>query len=73
VPPAVFEVDSARPEDEMGWSVMATGLLHREYGETRTAHLRSRLEPWAQGVRDLILYLEVRDLTGRRVGGPSER
>jgi hypothetical protein len=50
--------------------VMATGLLHREYGETRTAQLRSRLEPWAQGVRDLILYLEVRDLTGRRVGGP---
>jgi len=65
VPPAVFEVDSARPEDEMGWSVMATGLLHREYGETRTAHLRSRLEPWAQGVRDLILYLEVRSWAGQ--------
>ena len=70
VPPAVFEVDSARPDDEMGWSVMATGLLHREYGETRNANLRSRLEPWAQGVRNLILYLEVRELTGRRVGGP---
>ncbi len=70
VPPAVFEVDSARPDDEMGWSVMATGLLHREYGEARSAQLRSRLEPWAQGVRDLILCLEVRELTGRRVGGP---
>ena len=70
MPPAVFEVDSARPDDEMGWSVMATGLLHREYGETRSAHLRSRLEPWAQGVRELILCLEVRELTGRRVGGP---
>jgi uncharacterized protein len=70
VPPAVFEVDSARPDDAMGWSVMATGLLHREYGETRIAHLRSRLEPWVEGVRDLILYLEVHELTGRRVGGP---
>ena len=70
VPPAVFEVDSARPDDELGWSVMATGLLHREYGETRSTHLRSRLEPWAKGVRDLILCLEVRELTGRRVGAP---
>jgi nitroimidazol reductase NimA-like FMN-containing flavoprotein (pyridoxamine 5'-phosphate oxidase superfamily) len=70
VPPAVFEVDSARPDDESGWSVMATGLLHREYGETRSAQLRSRLEPWADGVRDLILCLEVQELTGRRVGAP---
>jgi hypothetical protein len=70
VPPAVFEVDGARPDDESGWSVMATGLLHREYGETRPAQLRSRLEPWADGVRDLILCLEVQELTGRRVGAP---
>jgi nitroimidazol reductase NimA-like FMN-containing flavoprotein (pyridoxamine 5'-phosphate oxidase superfamily) len=68
VPQAVFEVDSARSEDQSGWSVMATGLLHREYGETRSAQLRSRLEPWAEGVRDLILCLEVQELTGRRVG-----
>ena len=68
VPQAVFEVDSARSEDQSGWSVMATGLLHREYGETRPAQLRSRLEPWAEGVRDLILCLEVHELTGRRVG-----
>jgi nitroimidazol reductase NimA-like FMN-containing flavoprotein (pyridoxamine 5'-phosphate oxidase superfamily) len=68
VPPAIFEVDSARPDDESGWSVMATGLLHREYGETRSEQLRSRLEPWAEGVRDLILCLEVQDVTGRRVG-----
>src|SRR5919199_5854767 len=68
VPPAVFEVDSARPDDELGWSVMATGLLHREYGETRSAQLRARLQPWAEGLRDLILCLEVQELTGRRVG-----
>ena len=70
VPPAVFEVDSARPDDEFGWSVMANGLLHREYGETRSAQLRSRLQPWAEGVRDLTLCLEVQELTGRRVGAP---
>jgi nitroimidazol reductase NimA-like FMN-containing flavoprotein (pyridoxamine 5'-phosphate oxidase superfamily) len=70
VPQAVFEVDSARPDEESGWSVMATGLLHREYGETRSAQLRSRLEPWADGVRDLMLVLEVQELTGRRVGAP---
>jgi uncharacterized protein len=67
---AVFEVDSAFPAGESGWSVMAKGWLTREYGEKRSAALRSRLTAWAQGERDVVLHLEVQELTGRSVGAP---
>ena len=65
---AIYEVDSAFPMGEQGWSVMAKGLLRREYGETRANRLRSKLTAWAQGERDVVLHLEVQELTGRRVG-----
>jgi nitroimidazol reductase NimA-like FMN-containing flavoprotein (pyridoxamine 5'-phosphate oxidase superfamily) len=65
---AVFEVDSAFPAGESGWSVMAKGWLTREHGEKRSAALRSRLTAWAQGERDVVLHLEVQELTGRSVG-----
>jgi nitroimidazol reductase NimA-like FMN-containing flavoprotein (pyridoxamine 5'-phosphate oxidase superfamily) len=67
---AVYEVDSAFPAGQSGWSVMATGVLQREYGETRSAKLRSRLTAWAQGERDVVLHLVVQELTGRAVGRP---
>jgi nitroimidazol reductase NimA-like FMN-containing flavoprotein (pyridoxamine 5'-phosphate oxidase superfamily) len=67
---AVYEVDSAFPAGQSGWSVMATGVLQREHGETRSALLRSRLTAWAQGERDVVLHLEVQELTGRAVGRP---
>jgi uncharacterized protein len=65
---AVYEVDSAFPAGQSGWSVMATGHLKREYDETHAARLRSQLTAWARGDRDLVLHLEVHELTGRRVG-----
>jgi nitroimidazol reductase NimA-like FMN-containing flavoprotein (pyridoxamine 5'-phosphate oxidase superfamily) len=67
---AVFEADSAFPAGESGWSVMAKGWLTREYGEKRATALRSRLTAWAQGERDVVLHLEVQELTGRSVGAP---
>jgi nitroimidazol reductase NimA-like FMN-containing flavoprotein (pyridoxamine 5'-phosphate oxidase superfamily) len=67
---AVYEVDSAFPAGQSGWSVMATGVLQREGGETPSARLRSRLTAWAQGERDVVLHLEVEELTGRAVGRP---
>jgi nitroimidazol reductase NimA-like FMN-containing flavoprotein (pyridoxamine 5'-phosphate oxidase superfamily) len=67
---AVFEVDSAFPAGQSGWSVMAKGLLTREHGERRSAAVRSRLETWAQGERDVVLHLQVQQLTGRAVGNP---
>src|SRR5919202_4935646 len=64
-PQAVFEVDSALPAGGIGWSVMAKGRLSREHGATRAAALRSRLTAWAQGERDVVLHLQVEELTGR--------
>lgn len=65
---AIYEVDSGFPAGRSGWSVMAKGWLAREYGETRAAHLRARLTTWAQGERDIVLHLQVEELTGRAVG-----
>jgi nitroimidazol reductase NimA-like FMN-containing flavoprotein (pyridoxamine 5'-phosphate oxidase superfamily) len=65
---AVYEVDSAFPAGGIAWSVMAKGRLTREHGETRAAALRSRLTAWAQGERDVVLHLQVDELTGRSVG-----
>jgi nitroimidazol reductase NimA-like FMN-containing flavoprotein (pyridoxamine 5'-phosphate oxidase superfamily) len=70
---AVYEVDSAFPAGRSGWSVIARGGLMREFGETRAAHLRSRLTAWAEGDRDVVLRLEVQQLTGRAVGGPTHQ
>ena len=70
VVPAVYEVDSAFPAGQSGWSVMATGVLQREHGGTPSAPLRSRLTAWAQGERDVVLHLDVQQLTGRAVGRP---
>ena len=67
---AVFEVDSAFRAGQSAWSVMARGLLTREHGEKRSAALRSRLTAWAQGQRDVVLHLQVQQLTGRAVGTP---
>jgi nitroimidazol reductase NimA-like FMN-containing flavoprotein (pyridoxamine 5'-phosphate oxidase superfamily) len=65
---AVFEVDSAFPSGGVGWSVMARGRLTREHGASRAAALRERLVAWAQGDRDVVLHLEIAELTGRSVG-----
>ena len=70
VVPAVYEVDSAFPAGQSGWSVMATGVLQRQHGGAPSARLRSRLTAWAQGERDVVLHLEVQELTGRAVGRP---
>jgi nitroimidazol reductase NimA-like FMN-containing flavoprotein (pyridoxamine 5'-phosphate oxidase superfamily) len=65
---AVFEVDSAFPAGQTGWSVMATGMLQREYGAARSDRLRSRLTAWARGERNVVLHLAVTELTGRSAG-----
>jgi nitroimidazol reductase NimA-like FMN-containing flavoprotein (pyridoxamine 5'-phosphate oxidase superfamily) len=70
VTPALYEVDSAFPAGQSGWSVMASGILQREDSATRSAELRPRLTAWAQGERDVVLRLAVEELTGRAVGRP---
>ena len=66
--PAEFEVDSAFPVAQAGWSVIATGTLAREEDAALQAVARTGIRAWAQGERDLVLRLAITDLTGRRVG-----
>ena len=65
---AIFEVDSSFPVGQSGWSVMAEGYLAREPDEARAAKVRGELTAWAHGDRDVVLRLEVQELTGRQVG-----
>jgi hypothetical protein len=65
---AVYEVDSAFPPGSSGWSVIAAGLLVRETDPRRVSLARTAVAAWAEGERDLVLRLDVEELTGRRVG-----
>lgn len=65
---AAYEVDSAFPVGRQGWSVIAAGLLHRESDARRIARARETIVAWAEGERDLVLRLEIDELTGRRAG-----
>jgi nitroimidazol reductase NimA-like FMN-containing flavoprotein (pyridoxamine 5'-phosphate oxidase superfamily) len=69
--PAVFEVDSASPQGRQGWSVIATGVLVREGDADRCERARGRIGTWAGGDRDLVLRLDVHEVSGRRVGPPG--
>lgn len=66
--PAVYEVDSAFPPGRSGWSVIASGRLVHESDPRRIALARAGIAAWAEGDRDLVLRLDVDELTGRRVG-----
>lgn len=65
---AVFEVDSAFPAGRSGWSVIAAGRLARETVPAQIELALSRISPWTDGDRDVVLRLDVEELTGRRVG-----
>jgi len=65
---AEFEVDSAFPVAQSGWSVIASGTLSREDDPARQAAARAVVRAWAQGRRDIVLRLAVSELSGRRVG-----
>jgi nitroimidazol reductase NimA-like FMN-containing flavoprotein (pyridoxamine 5'-phosphate oxidase superfamily) len=65
---AAYEVDSAFPVGRSGWSVIAAGTLVRESDARRVALARNTIVAWAEGERDLVLRLDVDELTGRRAG-----
>jgi len=65
---AAYEVDSAFPVLRSGWSVIASGVLHRETDPAREASARQRIDAWAHGERDTVFRLEIDELTGRRAG-----
>ena len=64
-----FEVDRLDDAMREGWSVLLVGQMERvEDQDEATALVGAHdLEPWAGGVRNLVLRIRPRRVTGRRI------
>lgn len=63
-----FEVDEIDEEHRLGWSVLATGTVHRVQDPADERHVAMLgATPWAKGPRDHHLRLVVEKITGRRL------
>jgi nitroimidazol reductase NimA-like FMN-containing flavoprotein (pyridoxamine 5'-phosphate oxidase superfamily) len=65
---AAFEVDNTLEVGRSGWSVIATGLLKQEQDPVKVEAALARVRPWAAGKREVVLRLQIQDLSGRHVG-----
>lgn len=63
-----FEVDQIDEAMSLGWSVLATGTIHRVRDPSTLVQLSVLgIEPWTGGERPAYFSLEVNRLTGRRI------
>jgi nitroimidazol reductase NimA-like FMN-containing flavoprotein (pyridoxamine 5'-phosphate oxidase superfamily) len=64
-----FEVDQLDEAMREGWSVLLVGGMERVEDPDEVAALvgPGELEPWAGGVRNLVLRIRPRRITGRRI------
>lgn len=64
-----FEVDRLDEEMREGWSVLLVGAMERveDPDEAAAALGSANLEPWVGGVRNLVVRVRPRRVTGRRV------
>lgn len=69
-PRVAFEVDHLEEELRRGWSVVTSATAEPMDDPDEVAELRprSRLVPWAEGTRNLLVRLRWQELSGRRVG-----
>ena len=70
--PVAFEVDSLDVPSQTGWSVIVHGMAHEVTAFDRT-DLQFRvagldIRPWATGDKPLVVRVEPRMITGRRIG-----
>ena len=68
-----FEVDELDEAEERGWSVVARGRCNAvmDPSEIRRITHAAGPRPWAVGHRTLLLALQWRELTGRRLPGKA--
>jgi hypothetical protein len=62
-----FEIDDIDMSGEMGWSVLIQGPAHHVTGPEREDAFRACVEPWAPGVRELLVRIVPSHITGRRI------
>ncbi|MGN0064762.1 MAG: pyridoxamine 5'-phosphate oxidase family protein [Nocardioides sp.] len=68
-----FEIDHLDRDHRRGWSVVAHGTCERveDEAQRRRALDPVELQPWAGGVRPVVLRVRWREIAGRKVGGAS--
>jgi len=68
-----FEIDYVDEVSRTGWSVLVRGRTEVVLDSRQIEHIRRIWEPnpWAGGVRDMVVRLRIRELSGRRVGDPA--
>jgi nitroimidazol reductase NimA-like FMN-containing flavoprotein (pyridoxamine 5'-phosphate oxidase superfamily) len=63
-----FEIDEINPADRTGWSVLIQGAAHYvDDEEERAAVLKTGVEPWVGGEREVYLQITPTVISGRRV------
>ena len=64
-----FEADHLDEALRTGWSVLVSGRAHTVTGEreVRQLEVRTRLEPWAAGPRDVYVRITPIRISGRRL------
>jgi len=63
-----FEIDELSPATREGWSVLIQGSSHPVDSEAeRTSVVRSGVEPWAGGEKELFVRVIPTRITGRRI------
>ena len=60
-----FEVDRIDDAWSEGWSVLVTGRAERIDSDRALARLR--VEPWAGGVRDVFVQIDIEQISGRAI------
>jgi nitroimidazol reductase NimA-like FMN-containing flavoprotein (pyridoxamine 5'-phosphate oxidase superfamily) len=68
--PVSFEADSFDEVLREGWSVLIHGHAHKVSDEREVRHIQewTRLQPWADGARDVYVRVSPTQISGRRVG-----
>ena len=62
-----FEIDDIDMAGAMGWSVLIQGPAHHVTGPEREDAFRACVEPWAPGIRELLVRIVPSRITGRRI------
>ena len=66
-----FEVDEISPATREGWSILIQGSAHHVDSEHERAQvMRSGVEAWPGGEKDLFIRIQPTRITGRRIRRP---
>ena len=66
-----FEVDEISPATREGWSILIQGAVHHaDSDDERAEIMRSGVEPWPGGEKELFIRIIPSRITGRRIRRP---